>query len=186
MFIPVVFYFIGLKDPKFATLSLFSFCFFISLYMIFENSLTEEGEITILFELLSTSINNFHDALKYWEKLAKKIERMLREANIQLSSKDLLYHFGKRLLETTDDISNDLLGIREWMLGRERSCFNGLQGLNPKIELEKCKRNFILEWFYQNPDKLVKYGVASIIFVIVVAFNPNSITTILKELGISV
>lgn len=183
----VIFYYImGLRDSKLTMLSFFSFFFFMSLYMIFENPLTEEGEVSILFELLEQPITNFHIAREYWERIARKVQRKLGDANIHLSSKDLVYHFSKKLLVTDDDITDDLISIRDWLLGRQRSCFDGLWGLNHKIELEESKRNFMLEWFYQNPDKIMKYGFAVIALVIVVAFSPNSIVTILKYLGVTI
>jgi hypothetical protein len=180
----ILYYIMGLQDSKFTTLSFFSFFFLMSLYMIFENPLTEEGEITILFELLEPPITNFHNAREYWEKVARKIQDKMRRANIQLSSKDLVFHFSKNLLVTNGDISNDLISIRDWLLGRQRSCFDGLWRLNQKIKLEQCKRNFMLEWFYQNPDKLVKYGFAVIVLGIAIAVAPSTITTILQYLGL--
>lgn len=192
-FILVVFYFIlGFNDPKFYMLSGFSFFFFIALYMIFNDPLTKEGEIVILFELLSHPITNFHEALKYWKKLAEKIESMLRVGNIQLSNresnKDLVYYFSKKLLETTDDISNDLLSVREWMLGRQRSCLEAIRHIgnsdNKKsdIQLVPCQKNVFIAWFLKNPDVMTKYVFNGLLIVILIVLSPDLIGGILSYL----
>lgn len=124
----------GISDSKFFLLALFSFFAFMPFKMIFDDGLTEDGEITILFELLQPPIRDFHNARRYWKKVAQKVEDKLSEANISLSSKDLVYQFGKKLLVTDDDkeISDNLICIREWLLGRQRSCYDGLWWLNRK------------------------------------------------------
>jgi hypothetical protein len=172
----------GFYDRRYFMLPFFTFFSFTAIYMIFDGPLTQEGEIAILFEMLSSPLNNFHEAQQYWKRIAKKIESMLRAGNIELSSKDLVYSFSKKLLETSDDISNDLLSIRDWMLGRRRSCFEAIKHINNEINLVPCKRNVFLDWVLTSPDAIMKYVFAGILIVIVLAISPNSISSILNFL----
>jgi hypothetical protein len=178
----VMFYYVvyGFHDPKYFTFPLIIFFFFTAVYMIFDGILTQEGEIAILFEMLSFSLNNFHEAIQYWKRIAKRIERMLRAGNIQLSSKDLVYYFSKKLLETNDNLSNDLVSIRDWMLGGHRSCFEAIKHINRETKLVPCKRNAFLEWVLTSPDIIMKYVFAGVLIGIVLAINPNSISSILN------
>jgi hypothetical protein len=178
------YYFVyGFHDVRYFMVTIPVFFFFSALYMIFENPLTQEGEIYILFELLSSPITNFHEAVKNWERLAGKIEKMLRFGEIQVSSKDFVHNFSKSLLENTGDFSNDLISIRDWMLGRTRSCFEGLKHIYPEIKLTPCKKNFFIDWGYQNPEKVLKYGFTGFLILAVIIFSPDSLSSILKYLG---
>lgn len=169
----VMFYYIvyGFHDPRYFVLPLVVFFFFMAVYMIFDEPLTQEGEIAILFEMLSSTIDNFHEAIQYWKKIARRLESMLREGNIQLSSKDLVYSFSKKLLETNDNLSNDLLSIRDWMLGRRRSCFEGIKHINREIRLVPRQRNILLDWILKNPDKTIKY--AGLLIAVFAALSPT-------------
>jgi hypothetical protein len=168
-----MFYYIvyGFHDPRYFMLPLVVFFFFTAIYMIFDSPLTQEGEIVILFEMLSSHLSNFHEATQYWKKIAKKIENMLRAGSIQPSSKDLAYYFSKKLLETNDDISNDLLSIREWMLGRQRSFLEAIEHINPEIKLVPCEKNIYLDWILKNPDKMIKY--IAILIAVLAALSPT-------------
>lgn len=188
-FIVVVSYIVlGFNDPKYFMLSGFSLLFFIALHMIFSDPLTEEGEISILFELLSHPIEDFHEALKYWKKLAEKIEKMLKVGNIQIankeSNKDLVYYFSKKLLETTDDISNDLLSIKEWMLGKQRSCWEAIRNIGKSdnedsdIKLVPIQANVFIAWILKNPDVMIKYAFYGVLAIISIVFSPELIDSI--------
>lgn len=182
-FLVMFYYFVyGFYDPRFFMLSFVTFFFFIALYMIFDGPLTQEGEIVILFELLSFSLNNFHEAQQYWKRIARKIERMLRAGNIQLSNKDLVYRFSEKLLTTDDDVSNDLTCIRDWMLGRRRSCFEALSHISSEIKLVPRQKSIFLDWILKNPDKMVKYVFAGFLVTIALALKPDSINSILTYL----
>jgi hypothetical protein len=174
----------GFHDPRYFMIPFVVFFFFTAVYMIFDGPLTKQGEIVILFEMLSPLLNNFHEAQRYWERIAKKLEQMLNAGNIGLTSKDLVYYFSKKLLETTDDISTDLVSIRDWMLGRRRSCFEALQHINPEIKLAPCKRNVFIESILAHPDVMIKYIFAAILIAIFLVSNPDFVTTLLKYLGL--
>jgi len=182
------FYFVyGFHDPRYFILPLIVFLFMVPLFMILDRPLTEEGEISILFEMLSHPINNFHEALQYWKKLAKKIEKRFKAGNIQLSHKDLVNNFSKTLLEKNEDISNDLTSIRDWMLGRSRTCLEGLRHIYPEIKLLPCEKNVLLDWLLKNPEATLNYFFKGILIAVVVALtviglNPNLIGDILKYL----
>jgi len=169
----VMFYYIvyGFHDSRYFVLPLVVFFFFTAVYMIFDDPLTQEGEIAILFEMLSSTLDNFHEAIQYWKRIAKRIESMLRAGNIQLSSKDLVYSFSKKLLETNDDISNDLLSIRDWMLGRRRSYFEAIRHINREIKLVPRQRNILLDWILKNPDTTIKY--AGLLIAVFAALSPT-------------
>lgn len=171
--IAAMFYYIvyGFHDPRYFVIPLVVFFFFLAAYIIFDEPLTQEGEIAILFEMLSSYSNNFHEAQQYWKRIAKKVESMLRAGNIQLSSKDLVYSFSKKLLETNDDISNDLLSVRNWMLGRQRSCFEAIKHINSEVKLVPRQRNILLDWILKNPDKTIKY--VGLLIAVFAALSPT-------------
>ncbi|HML02654.1 MAG TPA: hypothetical protein VK487_04690 [Candidatus Bathyarchaeia archaeon] len=168
-------------------MSIAVFLFMVPLFLIFDRPLTEEGEITILFEMLSSSINNFHEAQRYWRRLAKRIEELFEFGNIRLSRKDLIYNFSWTFLEGNRDLSNDLISIREWMLGRTRTCLEALRNIYPKIELLPCERNIFLDWLLKNPEETLNFVFKIIVIAVavvltIVGLNPSIIGEILKYL----
>lgn len=187
-FMLMFYYFVyGFSDPRYFTLSIVLFLFMEPIFKILDRPLTEEGEIFILFEMLAHPIENFHEAVEYWKKLAKKIEKMFKAGNIQLSRKDLVYNFSKTLLEKNEDISNDLTSIRDWMLGRARTCLEGLRHIYPEIKLLPCEKNVFLDWLLKNPETTLNYFFKGILIAVAVALtviglNPNLIGDILKYL----
>lgn len=174
-------------DPKYFALSITVLLFMIPLFLIYDKPLTEEGEITILFEMLSSSISNFHEAQQYWKRLAKKIEKLFKAGNVQVLRKDLIYNFSMTLLEGNEDISDDLTGIREWMLGRARTCLKELSYVCPKTNLRPCEENIFIDWFLKNPEVTLNYIFKGVIITVVIvltilSLNPNLIGEILKYL----
>lgn len=194
--IPVITFFLmlyyvvyGFHDSRYFTLSIVVFLFMVPIFKILDKPLTEEGEISILFEMLSHPIDNFHEALRYWKKLAKKIEQMFKAGNIQLSRKDLVYNFSKTLLEKNEDISNDLTSIRNWMLGRARTCLEGLRHIYPKIRLLPSEKNVFLDWLLKNPEATLNWFfkgilIAAAVTLTVIGLNPKLIGDILTYLNL--
>jgi hypothetical protein len=180
------FYFIaGISDIKFVNLALLSFFLLSTLYMIFNDPLTERGEIILLFEMLKQPTENFQDAARYWKKLAHKIENMLREGNVAIKGRgagmDLVHYFSKKILETDEDISDDLQCIKEWMLGTRKSCFEGLWGLSHEIEFVPCPKNTYLDWALKNPDVTVKYAFYGVLAIISIIFSPTLLNELLSH-----
>jgi len=162
--------------------------------MIFSGPLTEEGEIVILFELLEKPITDFHEAVKYWKKFAEKIDKMLKVGNIQVTdkegNKDLVYYFSKKLLVTTDDISKDLLSIKEWMLGKKRSCWEAIRNIGNSsyyeeldFQLAPYPKNVFIAWVLKNPEMVIKYVFNIVLIAVLVVLSPEFLSRILSYLS---
>ena len=130
------------------------------LFFILEHPLSNEGAVQILFEGLFSSLDNFHRRQYYWKKISKAIEKSLKNGNIQVSSDDLTYHFNKKLLETNEDISDDLRSIQAWMLGRQKSCLDSIKRIFPEVKIEPCTKDSFLRRVFRvlenpTPTRLV-------------------------------
>jgi len=116
------------------------FGLFTPFYFIFEFSLTYEGEIRILFANLLLSLNHFKRRNIFWERIAGKIQGLLRTGNIDVSKDDLIYYFNLKLWETNDDITNQLRSIEAWLLDRQRSCCEPIRQIIPQVCFQPLKR----------------------------------------------
>lgn len=147
---------------------------FMPLYFIFERSLLDDGVIQILFEGLYSSLNNFRKRQYYWKKISRIIENSFKMANIQISSDVLTYHLNKKLLETNEDISNDLRSIEAWLLGRQSSCVESLKKIIPEVEIGPCTKDSFLKRFLkqvlENPTETQADIIKSIAWLIFFAF----------------
>ena len=187
LFIFVISFYLWLNSLRYPTYLLFSLTFlflFMPLYFIFEHPLSYEGEVQILFEGLFSSLDNFHKRQYYMREISKIIENLLKIGNIQVSSSDLIYHLNKKLLETNEDISNDLRDIQAWMLGRQRTCLDSLKRIVPDIEIKPCtKKGSFLERAWENltPTQasligsLIKFFALLAILLIVLLVRPETI-----------
>lgn len=178
------------RDPSFLLLSL-TFAFLcIPLYFIFDHPLTYEGTVQILFEGLFSSFNNFRERQSYWRRISKIIEGLLKIGNIQVSSKDLIFHFNKKLLETNEDISDDLRNIQAWMLGRQRTCLNSIKNIFPEVKIEPYTRDSFLRRVLENltpiQANLIKFFAswmfAILLLIIVLIIHPELLPDFLKSL----
>lgn len=168
----------GFYDAKFFMIPFVVFLYMVPIFRILDRPLTEEGEIFILFEMLTSTTNNYNESIEYWKRLAKKIEKMFRVGEISVARKDLVYYFSIKLLKTNEDISNDLECIRDWMLGRRRSCFEAITHIIPKerfIQEEKVPLSL-----FKNSDKVLRSIIAGILILAIIFLIPTSIDTFLK------
>jgi len=162
------------REPKPFLVWFTFFPLFMSLYFIFERSLSDEGVIQILFEGLFSSLNNFRKRQYYWKKISRIIENSFRMANIQISSDVLVYHLNKKLLETNEDVSDDLRSIEAWLLGRQNSCFESIKKILPEVEIKPCTKDSFLKRFLkqvlENPTETQADIIKSIAWLIFFAF----------------
>jgi hypothetical protein len=184
--IVIVYTILGYSDSRYYLLATTVFFGLMPFHTIFQDSLTEKGEIVLLFEMLSPPIKDFSETRKYWSKIAIKVEDKLSDSHITVSRKQLVYQFSKKLLICEDDkeITDNIGCIKEWLLGNQKSCYNGLWWLDKNLVLSQKKDNFMLKWFFEHPDQLIKYGFALIILAVVLVTNQQSILTILQYLGL--
>lgn len=192
-FILVLSFFFGFytfHDPLFP-LSLLAFLLLcLPLYFIFEHPLSNEGAVRILFEGLFSSFNDFPMRNYYWKKISKIIENLLRIGNIHVSSNDLIFHFNKKLLETNEDISDDLRSIQAWMLNERRTCLDSIKSVFPEVKIEPCTKISFLRRASENPivqANLIKV-FASLIFailmlIIVLISHPELLWDFLRSLS---
>jgi hypothetical protein len=192
-FVVAISFFWGLytfHDPRYFLLSLTFLFLCIPLYFIFDSPLTYEGRVQILFEELFSSLNNYPERQPYWKKISKIIERLLKIGNIQISSNDLIFHFNKKLLETNDDISDNLRRIQAWMLGTQRTCLDSIKNIFPEIKIEPYTKISFLRRVLENPTPiqagLIKFFASlvclTIILIIVLIIHPELLGDFLKLL----
>ena len=131
------FFYAFTQDYRFFTIPFVVLFFMLAIFEIFDNPLTEEGEIYILVQSMISNSNNFEKVEFFWKKIAKRIEKKLRIGEIRVSRSDLVYYFSKRLLQTNDDLTNDLISIRNWLLGNQRSCYEALTHIIPKNKMKR-------------------------------------------------
>jgi hypothetical protein len=161
---------------KFYVLPFVLFFIFAVIFQIFDKPLTNEGEIYISFDMVMKNIQNgnFNKLQANWKGLANKIEHQLKNGEIYLSRKEIVYFFSVKILQTNDDLTNDLECIRNWLLGNQRSCYEALTHIIPKEKFGKNSPN----WFVKNPERTIRYvlaGFLSIILLILV-FVSSDIT----------
>jgi len=179
-----------LRDPIYVLSSFSFFSLSISPYLIFEHPLSYEGGVQILFEGLFSSIDDFSKRQYYWKKISKTIEDLLRIGNIQVSSNDLIFHFNKKLLETNEDISDDLRSIRAWMLGEQKTCLDSIKSIFPEVKIEPCTKVSFLRRALGNPTptqaSLIKFFAswifAILILLILLISHPELLDDFLKSL----
>jgi hypothetical protein len=63
----------------------------------------------------------------------------MRIGEVRVYRSDLVYYFSKKLLETNYDPSNDLIRIRDWLLGDQRSCYEALTHIIPKNKIKRLE-----------------------------------------------
>jgi len=165
----------GFHEFRFFVVPLVISFYLFGIFTIFDKPLTQEGEIYILFNTLIKNSSNYGKLQSYWKKASKKIERQLRRGEIAVSRNDLNYYFSKRLMETKEDITNDLICFREWLLGNQRSCYDALVRFVPKEKIHQCSKD-TQSWFSKNPDKVVRYIFAAFLAGYLVVY-PNSTDT---------
>lgn len=173
-------WFIAPRDPIYL-LSLLTFLFVsMALYFIFERPLSHDGMVQVLFEGLFSSLDNFPRRQYYLKKISKIIENLLKMGNIQVSSGDLIYHINKKLLETDEDVSNDLENVRAWMLGRQRTCLDSLKKIIPDIRIEPPMKDSFFRRVLENPTPiqadLIKFFVILIVLLTVLLVHPELIS----------
>jgi hypothetical protein len=187
------FFLSAFRDVRYLLVAL-SFIFLsIPFYFIFESSLSMRGWVQSLFEGLFSSFNNYFKLQYYWRSISKTIEGLMEIGNIQLSSNELIFEFNRKLLETNEDISNDLRSIEAWMLNERRTVLDVIERIFPSIEIRRCTKISFFEKisaYLQNPNEiqagLIKF-VLSLIFVfilslIVLAFRPELFKDIANSL----
>ena len=131
----------------------------------------------MLFEGLFASLNNVLKRQYYLKRISKIIENLLKIGNIQVSSDDLIYHVNKKLMETNEDISNDLRNIQAWMLGRQRTCLDSLKRIIPNIKIQQRKKDSFFRQILENPSPrlfdLIKFFALLIVLLIVLLVHPE-------------
>jgi len=151
------------------------------IYFVFEKPLSNRGGIEVVFEGLFSSINNFYERQYYLKIISKTIEQAFRMGNIAVTSNDLIYNFNRKLLETNEDISDDLRNIKAWMSGEQRTCLDSLKKIIPEIKIEPYTKISFFRRVLANPTPiqadLIKFFAILIAAVIVLLVRPELINS---------
>lgn len=131
------FFYAYTRDFKFYLIPFVVFFIMLAIFDIFDKPLTEDGETYILIDSTIQNLSNFKKVQFFWKKIAKKIEQELRIGEVKVNRSDLVYYFSKKLLETNYDLSSDLISIRNWLLGDQRSCYEALTHIVPKNKIRR-------------------------------------------------
>ncbi len=59
----------------------------------------------------------------------------------QVSNEDLNLHFSEKFFKTKYDFTADLVCIRDWLLGKQRSCYDSLAHIVPKSKIRQISPN---------------------------------------------
>lgn len=129
------------QDIKYVTISVVTFFILFGVYQIFDNPLTNDGEIYVLVDSMISNGNNFKKVQFFWKKLTPKIENQLNEGAFQVSNEDLNLHFSEKFFKTKYDFTADLVCIRDWLLGKQRSCYDSLAHIVPKSKIRQISPN---------------------------------------------
>jgi len=156
------------------------FFIYVPIFLTFSEPLTYVGEIRLLFELLTTNLDDFENRQPYLRTISKKVENQLKIGNIKVPHNEFIYYFNKELLKGKD-IQNDLKNIEAWIVDKKTSCFESLSKIYPEDKLEPCKRYSLSGQLVKNPT-IIKYILYLAITLILVATNPELQTEILKLL----
>jgi hypothetical protein len=133
------FFYAYTRDFKFYIIPFVVFFIMLAIFDIFDKPLTEDGETYILIDSAIQNLSNFKKIYFFWKKVAKKIEQELMVGEVKVSRSDLIYYFSKKLLETNYDLSRDLIAIRDWLLGDQRSCYEALIHIVPKNKMRRLE-----------------------------------------------
>jgi hypothetical protein len=128
---------IALRNFRFFVMPFAILFIMISIFLVFDNPLTENGQIYILVDSVIDNIGNFEKVLFFWKRIAKKIKRKLKIGGYKVSQNDLVVYFSRKLLETNYDLTNDLICFRNWLLGNQRSCYEALTHILPKNKIKR-------------------------------------------------
>lgn len=163
----------------------FTFIFLtMPLYFIFEKPLSYEGGIELLFDGLHTSIEKFNERQYYLKPISKEIERMLESGNIEVRSGDFVYQINRRLSETDVDLSNDLLNIKSWLLGKRRILLDSLWSAVPDLEISASTKEPFLKRVIENPTPiqadLIKFFAIIVAAVTVLLIRPEMLTSVIS------
>jgi hypothetical protein len=141
------------------------------IYLMFDGVLLYKGEITILFELLFSSLDDFVERQRWLEIISKKLGDALKLGSIKVSSDNLVFYFNMKLLEETD-IRDNLRNIEAWLLGKQKLCFNAIKEIIPENEFKPYTKNLLLKQTLKNPA-IIKYVFASVLLAIVIITRPE-------------
>jgi hypothetical protein len=133
------FFYAYTRDFRFYVVPFVVFFIMVSIFSIFDKPLTEEGETHILVDSVIQNLGNFEKTQFFWKKVAKRTEQKMRIGEVKVYRSDLVYYFSKKLLETNYDPSNDLICIRDWLLGDQRSCYEALTHIIPKNKIKRLE-----------------------------------------------
>lgn len=131
------FFYAFTRDIRFFTMPFAILYIMLSIFLVFDNPLTEDGQTYILVDSAIDNIGNFRKVMFFWKGIAKKIEQELRIGEYNVSRYDLIFYFTQKLLETDNDLTNDLISFRNWLLGNQRSCYEALTHILPKNKIKR-------------------------------------------------
>lgn len=156
------FFYAFTRDYRFVVLPFAILFIMISIFQVFDSPLTEEGEIYILAESAIDNFTCFRKVQFFWKYMAGKIVRELKIGEFCVSKSDLVYYFSEKLLKTNKDLSKDLIDFRNFLLGKQRSCYEALIDIVPEDKVKRQKR--ALELSGDSPAS-IKLIVAVVSFV---------------------
>jgi hypothetical protein len=128
------------QDFRFIAIPFACLFFMISLFEVLDKPLTDDGETYVLIESIIRNGNNFKKVQFFWKKLTFRIEDLLKNGQYDVSHNDLLVYFNEKFFETSYDFSADLISIREWLMGNQRSCYEALTHIVPKNKIRQIHK----------------------------------------------
>ena len=102
-------------DFRFSVIPFVVFFIMLAIFDIFDKPLTDDGEIYILADSAIENLGNFKKVLFFWKKIAGKIEKELKLGDYRVSQNDLVFYFTQKVLETNQDLANDLVSFRDFL-----------------------------------------------------------------------
>lgn len=135
------YYFVtALRDFRFFVMPFAILFIMMSIFVVFDSPLTEEGEIYILVDSAIKNLRNFKKVLFFWKRIAGKIEKELKLGDYRVSRNDLVFYFTQKVLETNENLDGDLISFRNFLLGEQRSCYEALTHIIPKNKIKRQSR----------------------------------------------
>lgn len=154
--------------------------FFIPLTFLFVDTLTDYGEIRVLFQMLYPKIKNFSDRQELLHKIFEKLEKQLKKGQILISHDKIIYYFNTNLTEP-EKAKSILEELEEWMTGNENQDFlSKLKQIVPESEIKPFEKDPKLKIISPYLPEIIKYSFILAIVLVTTLLNPTLISDIIK------